>query len=265
MRRPLPVLWRSRPYGGQVSCKGTHSSGRKRARPGLEGSVGRACLETGPVPPPQQTLVKHLVLPVTVFVPGQGAVEIQALVDSGATANFMDSAFAMQWSIPQQQLSPPVLVETTDRQPLRSGPVVVATRPLHMRIGPHVEEAVFYVATVSHFPVVLGLKWLRAHDLHIIWSGAVRFPSKKCATHHLHACAGNVATYPEFTRKEDKIMPRTVIPLKRLVATGESMELRGRIREVQHQDPFVAAQRHELAGDEGDKTPWMYTEDLLHF
>ncbi|KAK9395736.1 PEG10: Retrotransposon-derived protein PEG10, partial [Crotalus adamanteus] len=155
----------------------THSSGRKRARPGLEGSVGRACLETGPVPPPQQTLVKHLVLPVTVFVPGQGAVEIQALVDSGATANFMDSAFAMQWSIPQ---------------------LVVATRPLHMRIGPHVEEAVFYVATVSHFPVVLGLKWLRAHDLHIIWSGAVRFPSKKCATHHLHACAGNVATYVDL-------------------------------------------------------------------
>ncbi|KAK9395734.1 PEG10: Retrotransposon-derived protein PEG10 [Crotalus adamanteus] len=110
----------------------------------------------------------------------------------------MDSAFAAQWSIPQQQLSLPVLVETIDGQPLHSSPVVAATRPLHMRIGPHVEEAVFYVATVSHFPVVFGLKWLRAHDLHIIWSGAVRFPSKKCATHHLHVCAGNVATYVDL-------------------------------------------------------------------
>ncbi|KAK9395660.1 PEG10: Retrotransposon-derived protein PEG10 [Crotalus adamanteus] len=107
----------------------------------------------------------------------------------------MNSAFATQWSIPQQQLSPPVLVETIDGRPLHSGPVVAVTRPLHMCIGPHVEEAMFYVATVSHFPVVLGLEWLRAHDPHIIWSsGAVRFPGKKCATHHLYACVGKVET-----------------------------------------------------------------------
>ncbi|KAK9395589.1 PEG10: Retrotransposon-derived protein PEG10 [Crotalus adamanteus] len=116
-------------------------------------------------------------LPATVFMPGQGAVEVQASVDSGATATFMDSDFVTQWSIPQQQLSPPVLVETIDGRPLRSSPMVAATRPLHMRIGPHIEEAMFYVATVSHFPVVLGLEWLRAHDPQIIWSsGAVQFP-----------------------------------------------------------------------------------------
>ncbi|KAK9396513.1 PEG10: Retrotransposon-derived protein PEG10 [Crotalus adamanteus] len=107
-------------------------------------------------------------------MPGQGMVKVQALVDSGATANFMDSDFVTQWSIPQ---------------------MVAATRPLHMRIGPHMEEAMFYVATVSHFPVVLGLEWLRAHDPQIIWSsGIVWFPGKKCATHHLHVCAGKVAT-----------------------------------------------------------------------
>ncbi|KAK9395780.1 PEG10: Retrotransposon-derived protein PEG10 [Crotalus adamanteus] len=132
----------------------------------------------GPVAPPQQTLVKHLVLPATVFVPGQGVVEVQAFVDSGATANFMDLAFAAQWSIPQ---------------------LVAATTPIHMCIGPHVEEAVFYVATISHFPVVLGLQWLRAHDPHIIWSSeAVRFPSKKCATHHLYACGGKVETHGDL-------------------------------------------------------------------
>ncbi|KAK9399052.1 PEG10: Retrotransposon-derived protein PEG10 [Crotalus adamanteus] len=107
-------------------------------------------------------------------MPGQGAVEVQALMDSGATANFMDSDFVAQWSIPQ---------------------LIAATKPLHMRIRPHMEEAVFYVATVSHFPVVLALEWLRAHDPQIIWSsGTVRFPSKKCANHHLHVCAGKVAT-----------------------------------------------------------------------
>ncbi|ETE61034.1 Retrotransposon-derived protein PEG10, partial [Ophiophagus hannah] len=118
--------------------------------------------------PSQSSLVKHLVLTVSVFVPGQGEVEIQALVDSGATANFMDAHFVMQWSIPQQQ----VLVETIDGQPLHLGPVVSATKPLHMHIGQHVEEAVFYVATVPHFPVFLG---------------------RKCVTHCLHACVGAVA------------------------------------------------------------------------
>ncbi|KAK9395796.1 PEG10: Retrotransposon-derived protein PEG10 [Crotalus adamanteus] len=116
----------------------------------------------------------------------------------------MDSAFAVQWSIPQQQVSPPVLVETIDGQPLHSSPVIAVTRRLHMRIGPHVEEAIFYVATVPHFLVVLGLEWLRAHDPHVIWSsGAVRFPGKKCATHHLHAYAGNVATHVDLNLPAD--------------------------------------------------------------
>ncbi|KAK9401949.1 PEG10: Retrotransposon-derived protein PEG10 [Crotalus adamanteus] len=107
-------------------------------------------------------------------MPGQGVVVVQALVDSGATANFMYLDFVM---------------------PFPSSSLVAATRPLHMRIGPHMEEAVFYVDTVSHFPVVLGLEWLKAHDLQIIWSsGTVWFPGKKCATHHLHVCAGKVAT-----------------------------------------------------------------------
>ncbi|KAK9395825.1 PEG10: Retrotransposon-derived protein PEG10 [Crotalus adamanteus] len=111
----------------------------------------------------------------------------------------MDLAFAPQWSIPQQQLLPPVLVEMIDGQPLCSSSVVAATRPLYMRIGPHVEEAMFYVATVSHFPVVLGLEWLRAHDLHIICSsGAVQFPGKKCATDHLYACVGKVETHGDL-------------------------------------------------------------------
>ncbi|KAK9395779.1 retrotransposon-like 1 [Crotalus adamanteus] len=70
---------------------------------------------------------------------------------------------------------------------------------------------------------------------------------------------------PEFTQKEDKIMPRTVIPLERLAATEEPMDLRSRICEAQQQDLFVAAQCHELAGDEGDKTPWKYMDDLLQF
>lgn len=68
----------------------------------------------GQLPPPQLTLVKHLVLAPTVFMTGQEVVEIWALVDLGAMANFMDSSFAAQWSILQQEVSPLVLLETID-------------------------------------------------------------------------------------------------------------------------------------------------------
>ncbi|KAL7976810.1 hypothetical protein Chor_008759 [Crotalus horridus] len=50
--------------------------------------------------------------------------------------------------------------------------------------------------------------------------------------------------------------------MERLAATEELVDLRDKIRDAQRQDPFMAARCHELAGDEGDKTPWMYTDDL---
>lgn len=51
-------------------------------------------------------------------MPGQGDMEVQTMVDSGATANFIDLDFAKQCSIPQQQVKPPVLVEKIDGGPL---------------------------------------------------------------------------------------------------------------------------------------------------
>ncbi|ETE60708.1 Retrotransposon-derived protein PEG10, partial [Ophiophagus hannah] len=137
---------------------------------------------TSSTSPPLSLLVKHLVLPASVFMPGVGAVEIQALVNSGATANFMDAHFVRA-----------VVHSSGTGVPAR--PVVAATKPLCMRIGQHVEEAVFYIAAVPHFPVVLGLEWLQAHDPQIVWSsGVVQFLDRKCATHCLHSCVGSVAT-----------------------------------------------------------------------
>lgn len=84
-----------------------------------------------------------------------------------------------------------VLVETINGQPLRSGSVVAATKPLWMWIGLHVEELKFYMVAAPHFLLMLGLEWLQAHDLQILWSmGVVDFTSPKCTAHHLHTCSG---------------------------------------------------------------------------
>lgn len=64
-------------------------------------------------------------------------------------------------------------------------------------------------------------------------------------------CVDALSHKPEFTPKEDKIPPRTVILLERFVATKEPVDLRARIHEAQQQDLFVEACCHELAGDGG--------------
>lgn len=49
-----------------------------------------------------------------------------------------------------------------------------------------VEEALFYVAAVPYFSVVMGLEWLQAQNPQFI---------NKCAIHHLHACVGCMAMH----------------------------------------------------------------------
>lgn len=53
-----------------------------------------------------------------------------------------------------------------------------------MCIGPHVEEACSVLPQWSDY----GLMICRSSE-------ALRFPGKKYATHHLHACSGGVATH----------------------------------------------------------------------
>lgn len=55
------------------------------------GSFGVGQSET-----PWTTLLKHLMLDVSTSVPDQGDIEVQAMVHSGAIANFMDLDFAVQ-------------------------------------------------------------------------------------------------------------------------------------------------------------------------
>ncbi|ETE59066.1 Retrotransposon-derived protein PEG10, partial [Ophiophagus hannah] len=114
-----------------------------------------------------------------------------ALVNSRATTNFMDVAFAAKYVIPQCQVDPPMLVETIDGWVLLSGLIKTATQLLRLIIGCHEEAIQFYITSSLHFP--LGLAWLRMHDPQIYWSqNLTSFPSLQCMDHTHQLCASQL-------------------------------------------------------------------------
>lgn len=87
----------------------------------------------------------------------------------------------------------PLVVETIDGQLLALGPVTWAVDKLQLQVGTHSEEAEFYLASALHFPIVLGLEWLEAHDPHISWSQrTISFGVPGCMGHVCLALAAGM-------------------------------------------------------------------------
>ncbi|KAG8137262.1 hypothetical protein E2320_004517 [Naja naja] len=80
---------------------------------------------------------------------------------------------------------------------LLSGPIMAAMQPLRLTIGLHEEAIQFYITSGLHFPVVLGLAWLRMHDSQIYWSqNLITFRSLQCMDHTHQVCAGQLLNSP---------------------------------------------------------------------
>jgi hypothetical protein len=51
-------------------------------------------------------------------------------------------------------------------------------------IGDHHEKPVTYVASISHYPLILGIPWLKKHDVNINFPRMdIQFPSPNCLAH----------------------------------------------------------------------------------
>jgi hypothetical protein len=72
----------------------------------------------------------------------------------------MNDEFARQHNFPRYQLKTPKTVEVIDGRPISSGDI---TEYVHIdcTIGDHYEKLVAYVASIGHYPLVLGIPWLK--------------------------------------------------------------------------------------------------------
>ena len=86
------------------------------------------------------------------------------LLDSGASACFLDEDFVESRKIPLVQKPKPVHVEVIDGRPLSSGDVTHETRPIKVTIDGHDSYIAFNIIRSPSNPVILGLSWLKRNN-----------------------------------------------------------------------------------------------------
>ena len=110
------------------------------------------------------------------------------LVDCSATGyTFVDEEFVCDHNLPLYMLKTPCLLEVIDGRPIELGLITPLTR-LRMSIDSHQEDIPMFVTKIGHYSVVLGLLWLRRHDVHIgFGQNTLTFDSEFC----LHRCSNH--------------------------------------------------------------------------
>ena len=127
----------------------------------------------------------HLVVACQLARDSSPAISSHALIDNGATGfAFMDEDFARRHQFPLIPLKKPRTLEVIDGRPIVSGMIthLVCTK---LQIRHHMEDAFFFVTRLGHYLLVLGIPWLRHHDVNIRFIlNKLTFNSERCCTYH---------------------------------------------------------------------------------
>src|ERR1700759_2792848 len=102
--------------------------------------------------------------------------EIKTLLDSGATANFINSRTVQKLQLPIEKLDHPISVTTIDGSAIRSGKIytqVTLTFPMNNRAF----QESFLISNIGKREAVLGTPFLNKHNPAIDWRNSeVTFP-----------------------------------------------------------------------------------------
>jgi len=112
---------------------------------------------------------EHIIIPIKLQFRSL-TITIYALIDSGATSTFIDADLVRKHQIPLHELSLPLVLEVVDGRQISSGNITHETTSMQLLIGQHRESITFNVTRLGHYPVILGISWLKLHDPHIVWS-----------------------------------------------------------------------------------------------
>jgi hypothetical protein len=96
-------------------------------------------------------------------------IKVQALLDSGAFAYFIDKNLIKHHNLPIVLKKSLVVVEVIDGRPLILGNVTHETKPLDIILEGHRSTIVFNIISSPSNPLVLGLFWLEMINPDIDW------------------------------------------------------------------------------------------------
>ena len=96
-----------------------------------------------------------------------GPQKVIAMIDSGATGNFVSEDLAKRKEFPRTRKKDPYDLFVVDRSTLldRGGRVEEETIPLQTRIYQHQEELQFDIVRMASHEIILGIPWLKTHNL----------------------------------------------------------------------------------------------------
>ncbi|GAA5988531.1 hypothetical protein JCM11641_003305 [Rhodosporidiobolus odoratus] len=130
-------------------------------------------------------LEEHLILPVRLSE-GSTTADTFAMVDSGSQGNLLDEQYARALRLPLIRREVPIAVKSFDGHTDASSALSFYTSPVRLQVGSHIETVEFNVSRVAHYPIILGIPWLRAHDVSLhMQENRVSFRSPFCEAHCL--------------------------------------------------------------------------------
>ena len=106
-----------------------------------------------------------------------------ALCDTGATGYaFIDENIARQYNLPKFELRTPRPLDVIDGRPIASGDITHMVK-VFVKIGNHEEELPAFITTLGHYKLVLGILWMRDHDVKLDFAeNSLEFTADKCHT-----------------------------------------------------------------------------------
>jgi gag-polyprotein putative aspartyl protease len=118
---------------------------------------------------------KALNVPI-MFSSMEGSKTGRALIDSGATENFIDDRTARRWELPTRDLIYPRKVFNVDGTENRNG-MIVKSCMLRVRRGEKQARQRFYITNLGDDRILLGYPWLEEFNPDIDWKvGAMKGP-----------------------------------------------------------------------------------------
>jgi uncharacterized protein (DUF1684 family) len=103
---------------------------------------------------------KDLVMTYTLSLNGK-EIPTHTLIDYGATRYaFIDQDFANRHELPLRPLKTPHALEVINGRKISSGDITRLAK-VHLSIHEHHERLPMFVTKLGHYPIVLGIPWLK--------------------------------------------------------------------------------------------------------
>ena len=135
------------------------------------------------------------------------SVNINAMIDSGATEDFIDRRICNKHQIITKVAERPREIYLADGNLSEMSPITHIVE-VPMEIGGYRELATLQVANLQNHEIILGMPWLKGHNPRIDWEEQkITFDSKQCITWCLDKSA-TIYAVPETKAGEENLITR---------------------------------------------------------